>query len=109
MARVMCGLRYRLAHNGGRTDGTVQASVVDHLNDGAYTASFFTNKMRPGIGELYFGGRIRAVSHLVFQPLDVKMVALAGRRPAGKKKTGETLRRLGQNQEGVAHGRGAKP
>src|SRR5712692_7642720 len=99
----MDGLYQPLAHQRGPRDGTVKPGVMDHLNDGVDASSLLAHQAGPRAGKLHLAGCVGAVSHLLLQTLDMKMVALARGSPSGQEKTRETLGRLRQNQKSVAH------
>src|SRR5690242_10508310 len=109
MAGMMNGLSQSLAHQSCSGDGTIQARVIDHLNNRMNTSSLFTHQVRPRLRELNFAGGVGAVAHLVLEPLDVEVVALAGGRPSRHEVAGETLRRLRQDQKRVTHGSRNEP
>src|SRR5258708_31666286 len=105
----MDGLHPPLAHQRRPGNGTVKPGVMDHLNDSVDSSSLFADQAGPRAGKLHLAGCVGAVSHLLLQTLDMKMVALARGSPSGQEKTRESLGHLRQNQKSVAHRRGAKP
>src|SRR5215831_16736897 len=109
MPGMMNGLYNRLAHQSRRANGAIEAGMVDHFDDGADAATLFANELRPSLGKLNFSRSVGAIAHLVLEPLNVKMIAFTRGRPSREQETREAFGRLGQNQECIAHARGAKP
>ena len=102
-------LGHRLAHPGGRPDDAIQPGVADHLDDGRNAPALLADQRRPGAVELDLARGVGPVAELVLQALEGDSVALPVGGPPGQGEAGQTARRLGQNQEQVAHGRRAEP
>ena len=82
-AVVHC-LSHCLAHDGRRADHTIQARMVDHLDDGANAAPLFAHHLSPCPLEFDFARGVRAIAELVLEPQDGDRIRLVSGGPAGK-------------------------
>src|SRR5262245_49828830 len=98
-----------LPHQSGRTYAAFEPRVVAHLNDSRNAAPLFADQLSVSAIELDLARRIRTVAQFVLQPNDEDGVALAVRCPSRHQKTAQTIRRLRQYKERVAHRRRHKP
>ena len=91
----MCGLREGLAHQCGAAADTVEAGVVDHLDDRCDAASFIADAQRERVLEFDLARGIGTVAELVLEPLDADRIARAvGQHPV-QEEARQPLRRLG--------------
>ena len=109
MSAVVCGLGQGLTHQGAGADHAVEAGQRDHLDNGRHATAFFANHPGQGAAKLHFTGGVRPVTQLVFQALDIELVARAVRAMARQQKAGQALGGVCQGQEGIAHRRRAEP
>ena len=72
-------------------------------------APLLAHQARPRAVELDLARGVRAVAELVLQPLEVERVLGPVRQHAREQEAGEPARRLGEDEEGVAHRRRAEP
>ena len=105
----MDGSGQTLTHAGGTAQGAVQSGQVDHLDDGRHAATLLPDQ--PGDRTVVFdlAGGVGMVAELVLQPLNEHPVAGAVGQHPGQEEATEPARRLGQDQEHVAVGRGGEP
>ena len=68
---------HRLPHAGGAAEHAVQPGLRDHLDDGAYAATGFTDHHRDRAVEFDLRRRVRLVAEFVLEALDAKDVARA--------------------------------
>src|SRR6185437_9584075 len=106
---MMHRLRHRLPHQAGGADGAVEPRVIAHLDDGRDAAPLLADQFGIGAVEFDLARGVRFVAELVLEPVDVDRVALAVRRPARHQETAQALRRVGEDEEGVAHRRRHEP
>ncbi|MNI05461.1 hypothetical protein D3C73_584120 [compost metagenome] len=72
---VMAGLGQRLAHQRAGADHAIEAGHGDHFDDSGDAAPFLTDHPRQRPTELDFAGCVGAVAELVFQTLDIELIA----------------------------------
>jgi hypothetical protein len=82
VTRVVHGFDQRPPHQRRRAHHAIQPRVVYHFEDHGDTPAFFSDPLRPRAMKLHFARRIRTVSQLRFQALEMKRVGLPVRRPA---------------------------
>ena len=106
---MMHGLGQRAAHDAERARHRVEPRVVHHVDDGGDAAAFLADHLRESVVVFDLGRGVRLVAELVLQPHDVEGVAFAIRLDARHEEAAKPAIRIGERQEGVAHGRGAEP
>ena len=75
MSDMVGRLGDRLAHQRSRPDDAVEPGVVDHLQDGADSASFRPDQLSPGALKLHLARGVRSISQFVLEPLDMEGVS----------------------------------
>ncbi len=103
------GLGQGLTHQRAGADHAVETGRGDHLDDGRHAAPFLTDHPGQRAAVLDFAGGVGPVAQLVFQALDVELVARAIRAMAGQQEAGQALVGLRQGEEGIAHRRRTEP
>ncbi len=106
---VMAGLGQGLAHQRTGTDHAIEAGHGHHFDDGGNAAPLFADHPRQRTTKLHFAGGVGAVAELVFQALDVELIARVIRAMARQQETGQALVRLRKRQKGIAHRRRTEP
>ena len=93
---------------GGRK-GAVEARQRQHVHDGLWSGTRRPDPLGDRTGELHFRGGIGLAADLVLQPLDSQPVGLRRAQDPRHEKAGQSVRRLGEHQERVAHRRRNEP
>jgi len=95
MACMVHCLHQCLAHQCRRADRTIEARMVNHLDDGIHAPALLAQQPSPGAREFHFAGSVRAVTQLVFEPLDMEAVLVTCRSPARQQEAREPVASLG--------------
>ena len=109
VARVVRGLRERLAHQRCGTGDAVEPGVVHHLDDRRDAASLVADPQRKRAVELDLARRVGTVAELVLEPLDAKRVARSVRQHARQEEARQAAGRLREDEKRVAHRGRAEP
>lgn len=89
------------AHHGMATQGAIKTRHPTHFQDQTNSFPFLPQQPANGILKLHFAAGVRAITQLIFQPLEANRVALPVRQKRGTK-AGQTARGLCQHQMRIA-------
>ena len=109
LRRVVQRERQRVPHQAGGAERAVQPRQRPHGQDLRHAAPLLADEPGERAVELHLRAGVGVVAELVLQSLDRDRVDRAVGAPARQEQAAQTLRRLRQHQEGVAHRRREEP